>query len=860
MTQSRRQTRQHPKTNYLLSFLIPMLIIATILAIKGIYWGSERTILASDGFHQYAIFNTTLRNTLHGDGHLFYTFTSGLGLNFYALSSYYLGSLFSLFVYFFSLQTMPDAIYLFTILKFGLIGLSSYYSLHHIYTKMDSYLTLVLSSHFSLMSFAVSQLEINMWLDVFIWVPLVLLGLHKLILNQGITLYYISLTLLFIQNYYFGYMTALFLVFWYFLQVSWEFKKRIKTFWSFTVVSTLSGLTSLIMILPAVLDLKTHGENFTVINQLQTENSWWLDIFAKSMVGSYDTTKFGAIPMIYVGLVPLIIALSFFFIKAIKWQVKLTYLVLFSLLIASFYIEPLDLLWQGMHAPNMFLHRYAWLFSLLIIFTAAEVFSQIEELRLGSFLTATLLLGVGFGLTFYFRNHYPFLETIHYLLTAEFLIVYLIIFTGFSRKIISKKSFTLGLLFFTVFEASLNSYYQIAGVDNEWHFPALKNYQQDMADIVNLVDSTRNDNYHFFRMERQTPQTGNDSMKYNYNGISQFSSIRNRASNQLLDKLGFKSSGTNLNLRYQNNTLLMDSLFAVKYKISKEMPPKYGFEKQNSSNKLELYRNVNASQLGILVPKSYQDINLTHLSLDNQTNLVNAITGLNIDYFDQLSIVDKDGNVLENSHHTLTKTDPNKSFTLTTTIDSQIYLSLPNLTLSNQNIQDIEISVNDHRYHYTIDNSFTLFDLGYFTADQTIEITFHFPNQSTVSFDNPKVYALSIEAYETAFQKLAETMPQTTVKGNQVRTNYESKSEQTLLYTLPYDKGWSATVNGKKVPIEPFQNGLIRVKIPEGKGEVLLTFIPQGFFIGVLCSLSGLLLFLIYQINHIKKYKKSFIH
>ena len=106
----------------LLGFLIPFTIISLLLALRGIWWGSEITILASDGFHQYVIFNQVLRNTLQGNGSLFYNFTSGLGLNFYALMSYYLGSFLSPLVYFFDLRNMPDALYLFTIVKFGLIG------------------------------------------------------------------------------------------------------------------------------------------------------------------------------------------------------------------------------------------------------------------------------------------------------------------------------------------------------------------------------------------------------------------------------------------------------------------------------------------------------------------------------------------------------------------------------------------------------------------------------------------------------------------------------------------------------------------------------------------------------------------
>lgn len=82
----------------------------------------------------------------------------------------------------------------------------------------------------------------------------------------------------------------------------------------------------------------------------------------------------------------------------------------------------------------------------------------------------------------------------------------------------------------------------------------------------------------FTRTEKLQTQTGNDSMKFNYNGISQFSSVRNRSSSSTLDKLGFKSSGTNLNLRYANNSILADSLFGIQYNISDSPIDKYGFK------------------------------------------------------------------------------------------------------------------------------------------------------------------------------------------------------------------------------------------------------------------------------------------
>ena len=115
---------------YFVSFIIPIIIMIGVYLSQGIYWNSDNSPLLGDGFHQYVIFDIALRNILHGNGSLFYTFTSGLGLNFYALSSYYLGSFLSPLVYFFNLSNMPDAVYLTTLLKFGLIGLSTYFSLN----------------------------------------------------------------------------------------------------------------------------------------------------------------------------------------------------------------------------------------------------------------------------------------------------------------------------------------------------------------------------------------------------------------------------------------------------------------------------------------------------------------------------------------------------------------------------------------------------------------------------------------------------------------------------------------------------------------------------------------------------------
>ena len=183
------------------------------------------------------------------------------------------------------------------------------------------------------------------------------------------------------------------------------------------------------------------------------------------------------------------------------------------------------------------------------------------------------------------------------------------------------------------FELALSTYYVVGALGNEWVFPTREGYLRNMSAITKLVSDTKQANKTFYRTERLEAQTGNDSMKFNYNGISQFSSIRNTASSSTLDRLGFKSEGTNLNLRYQNNTIIADSLFGIKYNLSNFDLNKYGFNHVTSEKTMGLYQNNNASQLAILTDGIYKNIDFTVNTLDNQTSLLNALSGLNLTYF-----------------------------------------------------------------------------------------------------------------------------------------------------------------------------------------------------------------------------------
>ena len=821
---------------------------------QGIYWNSDTSPLLGDGFHQYVIFDLNLRNILHGSDSLFYTFTSGLGLNFYALSSYYLGSFLSPLVYFFDVSSMPDAVYLATLLKFGLIGLSTFFSLSKLFKNIPAPLRLALSTSYALMSFTVSQLEIKTWLDVFILIPLILTGLHLLITEKKRILYFTSLSILFIQNYYFGYMTALFLVVWYFCQLSWDFKSRKYSFLDFFLTSLLAGLTSFIMTLPTLFDLRTHGEKLTAITKIKTDASWYLDLFAKQFIGAFDTTKYGSIPMIFVGLLPFILTIVFFTLKSIKFHVKLCYATLLIIIIASFYLEALDLFWQGMHAPNMFLHRYAWIFSTLLIYISAEVFNRVKDIKLWNVLYSMTFLLSGYLATIYFKNHYSFLTKLNILLTLEFLVVYLLLLLALIKKLISPKIFSILILIFTISEISFNTSSQLNGITKEWGFASRSTYDKNIPSMEAILEYTKQQPDTFTRTEKLQTQTGNDSMKFNYNGISQFSSVRNRSASTTLDKLGFKSSGTNLNLRYANNTIIADSLFGISYNISEAYPDKYGFHPSYQKDNLTLYKNQFALPIAFATQSLYKDVTFNDHTLDNQTQFLNQIAGLNEEYFYPINHHTDSGDSVVNLNGTDTE-DATISYSIEVPDNSQVYLSMTKLNFSNDKKKQVDIIINGEKKSFTTDNAFTFFNLGYTENKQIFDIQVKFPGNAQVSFESPTFYRLDTKKYTEAISKIKENPVEVSSYKNKVTVNYKVKNETSIFFTIPYDQGWSAYQNGKKLQIQQAQTGFMKIDVPEGEGTITLSFIPKGFIAGASCSLIAIIVFIFYDIQR-KKYSR----
>ncbi|MBR4941599.1 MAG: YfhO family protein, partial [Clostridia bacterium] len=93
-------------------------------------------------------------------------------------------------------------------------------------------------------------------------------------------------------------------------------------------------------------------------------------------------------------------------------------------------------------------------------------------------------------------------------------------------------------------------------------------------------------------------------------------------------------------------------------------------------------------------------------------------------------------------------------------------------------------------------------------------------------------------------------------------TNFEMESDTRISFTveadgshelytsIPYERGWIATVDGKEVEVFRSENGMVGIDLSAGKHDVVLRFMPDYFVFSVIISGAALLLFVLIIVAH----------
>ena len=202
----------------LLSFLLPVLIMLVLFAITGIYPFGDRSFLSTDLYHQYMpFFSEFVRAVKAGEG-ISYTWNVGVGSNFLALYVYYLASPFHWLGLLVPKAHIMEFLTYLVVVKIGLCGLTAFWYLdwrggvHGKAWSLQNCAALFFSLGYALSGFLAAYNWNIMWLDCVILLPVIVMGLERLVREGKPGLYCVALGLSIFTNYYISIMICIFLV------------------------------------------------------------------------------------------------------------------------------------------------------------------------------------------------------------------------------------------------------------------------------------------------------------------------------------------------------------------------------------------------------------------------------------------------------------------------------------------------------------------------------------------------------------------------------------------------------------------------------------------------------------------------
>lgn len=874
------------------AFLVTSVTMLAVYLCNGMVPFGDKTILRMDLYHQYGPLFAELYDKVKEGGSFFYSWTSGLGSCFLGNYFNYLSSPIGAIVMFFGHKNIPEAIAAMILIKASLSSCTfTYYVKRSM--KNQSIATVAFSVLYAFCGYMLAYYWNVMWLDAMVLLPIVLLGIERIIDNGKPATYITGLALSMFSNYYMSYMLCIFAVIYFFYYyankkvsgdaLSKEYAKNHKgllsklrnsRFFRSGVIFALSSLAAAgimaFALLPVANVLTTSSATSGTFPTDAKSYFTIFDFFANHLANLTTTIRSSGddvLPNVYCGIIPLILAPLYFFTKSISKKEKLTTLLLLTALYVSFNFNILNYIWHGMHYPNDLPYRQSFIYSFVLLIMAYKVF-----LRLGEF-TTRQIAGVGAGLLIFvvmvqeLTSKNAGTGTIIFSLALT--VLYVVILAIFKDKRYEKASVVLLLLVCICSEVVMcdTSTLNIS-VTKE---PYVSDYD-DFRSLKKNLDTIEQDE--FYRMELTNLRTRMDPSWYNYNGVSVFSSMADQNLSGLQSKMGMMSNAIN-SYTYNPQTPIYNMMFSLKYIVNNDtfnvLDSPY-YTPSVSSQNFSAYRNnyylpiaycVN-SETEFWASETYinewnRDYNSDPFQL--QADYFNYATGTE-NPFEEITVnyatynnVSPFSNLNTNTFifsKTTADTAASTVFYITTEKKGNVYIYFDVTGSNGENV-----TVSSSRGTTTQSTSQNcLLDLGEYDADETIIVTIPFEsNSGTLKF---YAYTLNDELLNEGYEKLkdnqiiVETFEDTYISGK-----FTAKKDCLLYTSIPYNKGWSVKIDGEEVDeddIVALGNSLLCVRVLQGNHTVEFTYKVPGLIEGIAISVvTALILILILLINRRKR-------
>jgi uncharacterized membrane protein YfhO len=878
-----QQTLYTSSSAYLVfCFLVPLAISFGIYLTRGLHPFGDGTPLVLDLNAQYAYFFEGLRNIIYGDATSFlYSFSRSLGGEFMGMYAYYLASPLTYIVALFPQDRIQEAVLTILLIKTGLTGFTFGYYLHK-HTKIRNRLAIIaFSVMYALSAYGVCQQSNTMWIDALIWLPLLVLGLEQLILNRKYKLYTVSLSFILICNYYIGYMICIFAVmyffYYYFSKPATEINPNqtklhfFRTGTRFAIFSVLSAAIAAFMLYAAYYSLCFGKSEFSSTNWSLRANFDILDFLVKLLPGSHDTYEPSGLPIVYCGLLTLILIPIYFTSKKITSREKVASGAILAIFLISFIVNPIDLIWHGFSTPNWLNARYSFLFCFILLVIAYKAFGNLREVS-EKYLLGTCAFLVLFVAVAQKHEFESYINSDSKLLTfgcvwfSIFFIITLFVLLCLTVKVKLPKARTAisaVLAAVVCVEIFCNGVVSFITINDDVHFTSYKNHQNFLGGLRPVVEDIKEYDSGFYRMEKTHHKSYNNNFALAIRGISNSTSTLNASAISFINQLGY--TGRAHLTQYNGGTPLSDSLLGIKYVIDNENSKKYegvyDFVEEIESDAYNVYKNPYALSFAYGVSQGIKEYDMEAYSnvFRRYNSLISTMVGEEeaIKVFRGVTnLTTSPGNCKEQKWLSSLKynapktTDGNFTFSYKAPKAGYYYFHSP--ATDTPESCKVRIGSASNKTSYLERDSNHLLTLGYFNEGEDIKITFYISEDDYIVFDSsePFLWYFDVAQYEDLMGKMTSN-PQFIIDDESTDDNLFGSintvdNDQMILTTIPYDEGWNVYVDGEATETYKTLGALMAFDIADsGEHTLELVYMPKLYPFAFFISLFAIATFII---------------
>ncbi len=870
---------------FIIAFTVPCVIMMYAFMKEGIhpfdikktgelFTFGDKQMLVIDLWHQYYPFFRQVREKLIEGSSFLFSWQNGLGTNFLALIAYYAMSPLNWLSVFFDSEHTRDALTIILVMKIGFSAGFFNCFLRYKHGRRD-FSSVPFSWMYALCSYTLGYYWNVMWFDGFALFPLVMTGLTALCRERKWKLYTISLALVLISNYYIGYFICIFSVFMFLGSVISEAKGIKDSFykiWLMIRSSLLGGCLGAFILIPSYLALRLTD---SAENSFPEKTEWyekWYDI-AGNMISYNEPTHLEGLPNFACGILAVMLFGVFLFSLGIKIREKISMTLMLALIAVSCNLNKLNFIWHGFHFTNQLPYRFSFIFCFVLVACAYGAYDIIitrgvKIYQIPMFLIAPVFVGYcvvrSQGEDFEFSGA---VKSSCFIAGAYFLIFMAVKIFPFKNIKFRNIFMNLMLAVCIVAELTGNAVKGVGAVGSSDYSGYPSKYEQ-VRGLLDYIEES--DKSPFYRTEMTSTYTLNDSALYGYTGLSQFSSSANVSVTRLCTRLGLYGSQAGNRYYYRISTPVVNSLFGIKYLVSKYGKLNTGeFDLENIKEEdgVQLYENKYPLSLGFMMDSDILDMEdkegknpfeYQNEVIERATGVKNAVFGAK-----KVALVDYENiEVEKKSYGNYSFTVPDKNILSRAVYDfdggegEYLYGYA-----SGGNCQDLVIKCNGS----TVDDGVGIekypivFPMGNGQENKTTSVEVKIKSEEDSGSYKLMVYALRESAFREAYERLAdEQLEIDSFSDTKITGRVNAKNSGVLYLSVPYEKGWRVYVDGKKAETVPVLNAMLGVELDSGEHDIKLVYKPDGFTLGTIITFTAVALVILLSIcDTVRRAKKK---